>query len=45
MTRSVRGLAWGAGALAAACACAALLARWLAPDNVLALWSLVAFCR
>ena len=25
--------------------CMALLAQWLAPDNVLALWTLVAFCR
>ena len=30
----------GAGAMAVA----ALLAGWLAPDNVLALWTLVAFC-
>ncbi len=45
MTRVARTLAWGTGALAAACACAALLARWLAPDNVLALWSIAAFCR
>lgn len=45
MTRAARALAWGAGALAAGCACAALLARWLAPDNVLALWNLAALCR
>jgi hypothetical protein len=31
----------GAGASVAAL----LLAGWLAPDNVLALWTLVAFCR
>ena len=40
-----RALACGAGALALAAACAALLAAWLAPDNVLALWSLVVLCR
>ena len=40
-----RALARGAGVLALAGACAALLAAWLAPDNVLALWTLVAFCR
>ncbi len=40
-----RALARAGGALALAGACAALLAAWLAPDNVLALWSLVAFCR
>ena len=34
-----------AGALAFAAACAGLAAAWLAPDNVLALWTLVAFCR
>ena len=34
-----------AGALALGSAGAALLAAWLAPDNVLALWTLVAFCR
>lgn len=45
MTRAARTLAWSAGALAAAGACEALFARWLAPDNVLALWTLVAFCR
>ena len=40
-----RALARGAGALALAGACAALLAAWLAPDNVLALWTLAALCR
>ena len=40
-----RALARAAGALALASACAGLLAAWLAPDNVLALWTLVAFCR
>ena len=32
-------------ACALAGACAALLAAWLAPGTVLALWTLVAFCR
>ncbi len=32
-----------AGATAAA-ACVALLVAWLAPDNLLALWTLLAFC-
>ncbi len=45
MTRGARGLARVAGLLGAACACVALLAGWLAPDNVLALWTLVSFCR
>jgi hypothetical protein len=40
-----RVLARCAGALALAGACAGLLAAWIAPGNVLALWSLVAFCR
>ena len=40
-----RVLARAAGAVALAGACAALLCAWLAPDNVLALWTLVAFCR
>jgi hypothetical protein len=40
-----RALAWCAGACALAGGCAALLAAWLAPGTVLALWTLVAFCR
>ena len=41
MTRA-RGLALaGAGATAVVL----LLSGWLAPDNVLAFWTLVAFCR
>jgi hypothetical protein len=39
-----RQLARVAGALALAAACATLLCAWAAPDNVLALWGLVAFC-
>ncbi len=39
--RMARALACAAGAAV----CAGLLAAWLAPDNVLALWTLVAFCR
>jgi hypothetical protein len=40
-----RGLALAAaGAGAAGLAIALLLAAWLAPDNVLAMWRLVAFC-
>ncbi|MFL6625308.1 MAG: hypothetical protein ACJ8G1_02405 [Vitreoscilla sp.] len=42
MTRA-RALAL-AGTGAAGLANALLLAAWLAPDNVLALWQLVAFC-
>ena len=42
MTRAAAGVA---GTIALAGASAALLAAWLAPDNVLALWTLVAFCR
>jgi len=38
--RALAGLGAGAGALAIAL----LLAAWLAPDDVLALWTLVAFC-
>ena len=38
-------LRWGAGACALAAACAALFAAWLAPVNILALWTLLAFCR
>ena len=34
-----------AGALAFAAACAGLMAAWMAPDNILALWTLVALCR
>jgi hypothetical protein len=34
-----------AGAGATALAIALLLAAWIAPGNVLAFWSLVAFCR
>jgi hypothetical protein len=45
MTRGGCALARAAAALAAALACAVLFADWLAPDNVLALWPLVAFCR
>ena len=45
MTRATRILARCAGGLAFAAAGAALLAAWLAPDNVLALWTLAAFCR
>ena len=45
MTRAARILARCAGALAFAVGCAVLLAGWLAPDNVLALWTLAAFCR
>ena len=41
----MRLLARCAGALALAGVCAGLLAAWVAPGNVLALWSLVAFCR
>lgn len=40
--RALAGL--GAGAGAGALAIALLLAAWLAPDDVLALWTLVAFC-
>ena len=40
-----RGLRLCAGACGLAGACAALLAAWLAPGTVLALWTLVAFCR
>jgi len=40
-----RALARGAGLLALAAACAALAAGWLAPDDVMALWTLAAFCR
>ena len=42
MTRALR---LCAGACALASVCAALLAAWLAPATVLALWTLVAFCR
>ena len=45
MTRDPRGLARVAGLLGVACACVALLAGWFASDNVLALWTLVSFCR
>jgi len=45
MTRLARGLARGAGGLALAGACGALAAAWLAPGNVMALWTLAAFCR
>ena len=34
-----------AGVVALVLACAALLAAWLAPGNVFALWLLVALCR
>jgi hypothetical protein len=34
-----------AGAGAGAAAGVLLLAGWLAPDNVLALWTLLSFCR
>jgi hypothetical protein len=34
----------GLGACAGALAIALLLAAWLEPDNVFALWTLVAFC-
>ena len=40
-----RALAHWAGALALAGMCVVLFAAWLAPDDVLALWTLVAFCR
>ena len=40
-----RALARGAGALALAGACAALLAAWRDPDVAMALWPLAAFCR
>ena len=40
-----RALARGAGVLGLVGVCAALFAAWLAPGNVLALWTLVAFCR
>ena len=40
-----RALARAAGTAALAATCAALLAAWLAPDNVLALWTLAAFCH
>lgn len=45
MTRRARWLARGVGALALAGVCGALGAAWLRPDNVMALWSLAAFCR
>jgi hypothetical protein len=32
-------------ACAGTAACVALLHGWLAPDNVLAFWALVAWCR
>ena len=44
MTRA-RALRLCAGGLALAGTWGALLAAWLAPGNVLALWTLVAFCR
>jgi len=40
-----RAVALGAGLLVLALGCAALLAAWLAPDNVMALWRLAAWCR
>jgi hypothetical protein len=40
-----RAIARAAGLLALAGACAALLAAWLAPGNVLALWRLAAWCQ
>ena len=40
-----RALARCAGGLALAGACAALFAAWLTPGNVVALWTLAAFCR
>ena len=40
-----RAITRGAGALLLGAACAALLAAWLAPDNVMALWRLAAWCR
>ncbi len=40
-----RAAARAAGLLALALACAALLAAWLAQDNVMALWRLAAWCR
>jgi hypothetical protein len=40
-----RALVRVAGVLALAGTCATLLRAWVAPDNVLALWSLVALCR
>jgi len=40
-----RALAWAAGGLALAAGCALLLAAWLRPDGVMALWALAAFCR
>jgi hypothetical protein len=39
-----RAIAHAAGALAFAGVCAALLAAWLAPDTVMALWRLAAWC-
>jgi hypothetical protein len=39
-----RALAWAGAGTCAGAAVAALLAAWLAPGNVLALWRLVAFC-
>ena len=41
MRRLLAAGAWAAGVAA----CAALLSTWLAPGNVLALWTLAAFCR
>jgi hypothetical protein len=40
-----RALARCAGACAFAGVCAALLAAWLAPGTMMALWTLAAFCR
>ena len=45
MTRVARGLALAAGGVAAVSACGALFTGWIAPDNLLSLWTLVAFCR
>jgi hypothetical protein len=44
-TRVGRALARCVTALACAGACAALLAAWVAPGTMLALWGLASFCR
>jgi hypothetical protein len=42
--RARRSLASGLAALVGVLACGVLLVAWLAPDNVMALWRLAAFC-
>ena len=45
MTRAGRTLAGGLAALLGVLACAALFDAWLAPENMMTLWRLTAFCR